>query len=211
MGGREGWFLLGRRRSAVNDPTWRRSWWTTGTQPGVAHLLWEVKRAEREAARTIDKVLRGTGLTKSQFEVLQALARMRVASSAELARTVFVTPQAMVGMIAALEQKGYIERNPAAESARIIEARLTVSGRAALKRSQEPLARVDECLRVAFNSDEAIRFSASLRRFVECLDHIDDADDSDGDPSQGRRPRPMTAAADPSAATAVMNNRVDAN
>jgi DNA-binding MarR family transcriptional regulator len=153
-------------------------------EPSVAHLPWEVKRAEREAARTIDKVLRGTGLTKSQFGVLQALAHMRVASSAELARTVFVTPQAMVGMIAALEQKGYIERNPAAESARIIEARLTTSGRAALKRSQEALARIDERLRTAFNPDEAVRFSGFLGRFIESLDRIDDAN---WEPSRRRR------------------------
>ena len=40
-------------------------------EPTVGHLPWEIKRAEREAARTIDNLLRSTGLTKSQFGVAE--------------------------------------------------------------------------------------------------------------------------------------------
>ena len=83
-------------------------------EPSVVHLPWEIKRAERAMARLLDMKLRGTGLTKSQFGVIQALEHMRKASSAELARTVFVTPQAMVSIVTGLEQKGYIERTQSA-------------------------------------------------------------------------------------------------
>jgi DNA-binding MarR family transcriptional regulator len=142
-------------------------------EPTVAHLPWELKRAERAAARLLDAKLRGTGLTKAQFGVIQALAHMRKASSAELARTVFVTPQAMVGLITALEQKGYIERAQSEVSARIIDARLTSAGRAAWRRASAKLAEIDELLSGEFSQAEVVRFSRLLTRVSEALD-VDD-------------------------------------
>ena len=139
-------------------------------EPTVAHLPWELKRAERQAARAVDSKLRGTGLTKSQFGVIQALAHMRKASSAELARTVFVTPQAMVGLITALERKGYIERTQSPESARIIDARLTAAGRAAHKRAAAALESIDAQLSSEFSQNEVAKFSRLLNRFTDCMD-----------------------------------------
>jgi DNA-binding MarR family transcriptional regulator len=142
-------------------------------EPTVAHLPWELKRAERAAARFLDAKLRGTGLTKSQFGVIQALAHMRKASSAELARTVFVTPQAMVGLITALEQKGYIERAQSEVSARIIDARLTPAGRAAWRRASAKLGEIDDLLTDEFSQAEVVRFSRFLSRISETL-NVDD-------------------------------------
>ncbi|OBI92903.1 MarR family winged helix-turn-helix transcriptional regulator [Mycobacterium asiaticum] len=139
-------------------------------EPTVAHLPWELKRAERAAARLLDAKLRGTGLTKAQFGVIQALAHMRKASSAELARTVFVTPQAMVGLITALEQKGYIERAQSEVSARIIDARLTAAGRAAWRRASAKLAEIDDLLAAEFSQAEVVKFSKFLTRVSEALD-----------------------------------------
>jgi DNA-binding MarR family transcriptional regulator len=138
-------------------------------EPSVAHLPWELKRAERAAARLLDAKLRGTGLTKSQFGVIQALAHMRKASSAELARTVFVTPQAMVGLITTLERKGYIERSQSEVSARIIDARLTAAGRAAWRRASARLAEIDDLLTDEFSQAEVVRLSRFLTRLSETL------------------------------------------
>ncbi len=138
-------------------------------EPTVAHLTWELKRAERAAAKLIDVKLRGTGLTKSQFGVIQALAHMRKASSAELARTVFVTPQAMVWLITTLEEKGYIERAQSEVSARIIDATLTPAGRAAWRRASAKLAEIDDLLTDEFSQAEVVRFSRFLTRISETL------------------------------------------
>lgn len=138
-------------------------------EPSVAHLPWELKRAERAAARYLDTKLHGTGLTKAQFGVIQALAHKRKASSAELARTVFVTPQAMVGLISALEEKGYIERSQSELSARVIDARLTPAGRAAWRRASARLAEIDELLSGEFSQAEVTRFSKFLARISEVM------------------------------------------
>ncbi len=141
-------------------------------EPSVAHLPWELKRAERSAARYIDAKLRGTGLTKSQFGVIEALAHKHKASSAELARTVFVSPQAMVRLITALEEKRYIERSQSEVSARIIDARLTPAGRAAWRRASASLAEIDAKLAEEFSPAEVARFSRFLARISDVLDDI---------------------------------------
>ena len=94
-------------------------------------ITWLIKLAEREVGKELDRELRHSGLTKSQFGVLQALMHLERASSAALARTVFVTPQAMVGIIAGLERKGFIRRKTSRASARVIEATVTASGKVA--------------------------------------------------------------------------------
>jgi DNA-binding MarR family transcriptional regulator len=157
-------------------------------EPKVGHLPWEIKRAEREAARSIDNLLRSSGLTKSQFGVMQALSRMKKASSADLARSFFVSPQAMVGLISALEEKGYIDRNPAA--ARVIEATITPAGRAAYKRAREALTRMDERLAAGFTPAEATELSALLTKFTEILHHLDDPT---WEPKPRRAPRRASA------------------
>lgn len=142
-------------------------------EPSVAHLPWELKRAERAAARFIDAKLRGTGLTKSQFGVIQALAHMHKASSAELARTVFVSPQAMVRLITGLEEKGYIERTQSEVSARIIDAHLTPAGRAAYRRATASLAEIDDLLSDEFSQAEVARLSRFLARISDVMDTDD--------------------------------------
>ena len=92
-------------------------------------ITWLIKLVEREVGRELDRELRHTGLTKSQFGVLQALMHLERASSAALARTVFVTPQAMVGIVAGLERKGFIRRKSSKVSARAIDATVTAAGR----------------------------------------------------------------------------------
>ena len=81
-------------------------------EPEVAYTSWLLKRAERAAGAALYDALRDLGITPSQYGVMQALVRLEKASSAELARAVFVTPQAMTGLIAGLERQGYIRRKP---------------------------------------------------------------------------------------------------
>src|SRR5437868_4692574 len=63
-------------------------------RPRVGYTSWLLKRTERSAATLLYDRLRDLGLTPSQYGVLQALIRLEKASSADLARALFVTPQA---------------------------------------------------------------------------------------------------------------------
>jgi DNA-binding MarR family transcriptional regulator len=133
------------------------------------HIPWLIKLAEREVGRELDRELRHTGLTKAQFGVLQALVHLKRASSAALARTVFVTPQAMVGIVAGLEAKGFIRRKTSQASARVIEATVTAAGNAAYRKGVDMIVHVDDILAKEFSSAELTQMNDFLERMISAL------------------------------------------
>lgn len=133
------------------------------------HLPWLLKLAEREVGKELDRELRHTGITKSQFGVLQALVHLTQASSAALARTVFVTPQAMVNIVSELERKGFIKRRASPASARVIEAAVTPAGRAVFEEGSKAIRNVDDLLAGEFSERELERFVQYLERCVSVL------------------------------------------
>jgi len=132
-------------------------------------ITWLIKLAEREVGKELDRELRHSGLTKSQFGVLQALMHLERASSAALARTVFVTPQAMVGIVAGLERKGFIRRKTLRASARVIEATVTSAGRVAYDEGAAMIRRVDEMLAAEFTDTELARLNDYLERLITAV------------------------------------------
>ena len=132
-------------------------------------ITWLIKLAEREVGKELDRELRHSGLTKSQFGVLQALMHLERASSAALARTVFVTPQAMVGIIAGLERKGFIRRKTSRASARVIEATVTAAGKAAYDEGARMIRHVDEMLSEEFTDDELTALNDYLERMITAI------------------------------------------
>ncbi|HEU5309113.1 MAG TPA: MarR family transcriptional regulator [Acidimicrobiia bacterium] len=132
-------------------------------------ITWLVKLAEREVGRELDRELRHTGLTKSQFGVLQALMHLERASSAALARTVFVTPQAMVGIVAGLERKGFIRRKSSKVSARAIDATVTASGKAVYAEAVRMIRNVDDILAAEFTGKELDQLDDFLERMIAAM------------------------------------------
>jgi DNA-binding MarR family transcriptional regulator len=132
-------------------------------------IPWLIKHAEREVGKRLDRELHAGGVTKAQFGVLQALAHLKTASSAALARTVFVSPQAMVGIIVGLERKGFIVRRASRASARMLEARVTPAGMEAYRKGKKAVLRVDDLISSEFDPDEQALFISHLTRFVAVL------------------------------------------
>lgn len=132
-------------------------------------VTWLVKLAEREVGKELDRELRHTGLTKSQFGVLQALIHLERASSAALARTVFVTPQAMVGIIAGLEKKGLIRRRSSKVSARAIDATVTAQGKATYTEGERMVRKVDDLLAMEFTAEELDQYADFLERTIVAM------------------------------------------
>lgn len=79
----------------------------------------------------------GLGLTTAQYAALYNLRRHPGASSAELARLSFVTPQTMVRIVSGLERAGLVRRAPSPAHRRVLQARLTSKGASALRQAQQ--------------------------------------------------------------------------
>jgi DNA-binding MarR family transcriptional regulator len=138
-------------------------------EPEVAYTSWLLKRAERAVGAALYEALRDLGITPSQYGVMQALVRLEKASSAELARAVFVTPQAMTGLVSGLERQGYIRRKPL-KSSRVIEATLTPLGRRVFEDATARVAKIDMQLTSLLTDDDVDHLQRALRNCVDAFE-----------------------------------------
>lgn len=138
-------------------------------RPRVGYTSWLLKRFERSVASLLYDRLRDLGLTPSQYGALQVLIRLEKASSAELARALFVTPQAMTGLVAGLERQEYITRKPL-QSSRVIEAAVTPLGQKVHDEATTRVEQINTLMTAALSEQDA----EALRRMLEvCIDHLE--------------------------------------
>lgn len=101
-----------------------------------AHLLSKMKYAQATTRSALAAEFDKIGVTTPQFLALSAIASNADISSAELARRSFVSPQAMITIVARLKSAGFITRTPAAGGGRSLTMRLTPKGTELLERAR---------------------------------------------------------------------------
>ena len=89
---------------------------------------YRLKIAQHLLRQRLDAELASVEITAPQFAILLSIANNPGVSNASLARTAFVTPQSMQGLLANLERAGLIRRTPHPEHGRIIQSELTDKG-----------------------------------------------------------------------------------
>jgi DNA-binding MarR family transcriptional regulator len=130
---------------------------SVSAEPRISYVI---ARLERAIRATINERLRPHGLTTLQYTTLSVLAsRGQPLSNAQLARRAYMTPQAMIEVLTALETKGLIRREPHPNHRRVYPASLTEEGQRVLTScdavveamEQEMLATLEPAERVAFS------------------------------------------------------------
>src|SRR6201996_238675 len=99
------------------------------------YLCTRIRRAEQALMGHHEAVLRGYGLTMTQYTVLLAISREGGMSGAQLARSAGVTQQTMAAVLTGLEAKQLITRQPSPVHAKVLIAALTEHGQAVLDRA----------------------------------------------------------------------------
>jgi DNA-binding MarR family transcriptional regulator len=102
----------------------------------------------------LEAALREQGLTPAQYGALSVLAREPGSSGADLARGSNTTPQAMNGLIATLERKGLIERQPHPTHGRILQVNLTDKGRERLEATNPVVRALEKSIEADFSEDD---------------------------------------------------------
>jgi len=128
-----------------------------------------LKQAEQAMAAAKAEALRGLELTVPQYAVLLQLAERPGMSGAQLARGAAVTPQTMAGVLANLETKRLVEREPSELHGKVLVTRLTERGRALLTEADARAVGVETALWTAFGDEERALFRAFLRRAAAVL------------------------------------------
>lgn len=96
----------------------------------LGYLLHRVATALRSEVTTV--VLEPRGLTFPQYVCMRILAHSPGRSNAQLARDVYVSPQAMNMVVRALQERGVVARPATVSTGRSLPAELTREGTALL-------------------------------------------------------------------------------
>jgi DNA-binding MarR family transcriptional regulator len=118
-----------------------------------------LKRAELAVRGCVEKAFAGLALTPSQYFVLFLVRTGEATSSAELARATGVLPQTMTELIAQLEKRGAIVRQPDAANGRILRADLTPAGARLFDKATEVAIRLERELFADFEPSDVERLS----------------------------------------------------
>ena len=141
-------------------------------RPKDGYVSWLLTRCNRELGRHVDRVLDEVDLTEAQYGVLQALVHLKSASSATLARSVSVTPQAMVGLVAALERKGYIARTSHPGGGRVITTTVTPLGQEAFDTAKKRVRALERTVRKALTEEEFSAIVGHLEKLSNALSEL---------------------------------------
>jgi DNA-binding MarR family transcriptional regulator len=132
------------------------------TEAAPPLLLYMVKQVELAVRARIDEIVRPVGLTASQYTALTVLERHTDMSSAQLARSSFVTAQSMADMITALEGRALIERHRDRTDRRRLVVALTDEGRALLDRCRDEVDSLEATMLAGLSGPQAKALRATL-------------------------------------------------
>jgi DNA-binding MarR family transcriptional regulator len=139
---------------------------TTATPSGVAYLIGRLHRMLR---RRLGEVLTPLGLTVQQYTVLAVLGARGQLSNAQLAERAFVTPQTANEMVKTMEANGWIERSPDPNHGRVINLKLTRSGREMLEGAHAATARLEIEMLAAMAAKDRQCFHDQLKASIHAL------------------------------------------
>lgn len=131
-----------------------------------SRVFWQLRRAFYAVEAEKERRLRPTGVTGPHYAVLMYVHLEEGISSAELARRLQVSPQNIAGLVAKLEDMGWVERRTHPRHRHVRELYLTEDGEAARRASDAVISGIeDEIARaVGDRGPEVRRALAALRQ-----------------------------------------------
>ena len=139
-------------------------------QENAASIGSALHRAENALRGATGGLLRELGLTVTQHAVLAAVHRAPGGlSGAQLARLCQVTPQTMATVLATLETRELLGREPSGVHRRVLIARLTRTGRDMLRRADLAVGSAEDRIVDAFEAQEREELWCYLERIVAAL------------------------------------------
>lgn len=134
-------------------------------EQAAPRLSYLVFRLERRIRARLDQALARHGVTTTEYMVLSELRLRDGASSAQLARITFVTPQAMNLVIRDLERRELIRREADPNGGRVLRASLSRAGKTVLRRCDRALDEIEQVMLAALDEPER---KGLADRLAEC-------------------------------------------
>jgi DNA-binding MarR family transcriptional regulator len=138
------------------------------------HLSYIVARLERAVRKEIGRLVGPRGLSVAQYTTLSILRSRSGLSNAQLARRLWVTPQSMNEVIAALERLGLIERVPDQGNRRILRTALTDKGRETLAACDADILAMEDGMLADLDTSGHEQLVASLEGCIRRIGSLSD-------------------------------------
>lgn len=137
-------------------------------EPRISYVI---ARLERAIRGKINERVAPHGLTTLQYTTLSVLgSRGQPLSNAQLARRSYMTPQAMIEVLNALEHKGLIRRDPHPNHRRVYPASITDEGRRVLAACDTSVDELEEEMLAALDPRQREVLGDWLKGLVRALD-----------------------------------------
>jgi DNA-binding MarR family transcriptional regulator len=140
-----------------------------GAQGAPLRLGMDIKGAEQALMAAKAEALRELDLTVQQYAVMLQLTQRPGMSGAQLARGAAVTPQTMAGVLANLEGKGLVVREPSEVHGKVLVTRLSEAGQELVAAADARAVAVEVALWAAFDDTERELLRTLLRRAAAVL------------------------------------------
>ena len=131
---------------------------------------YSIKLVQQALNSSMDSGLKNHHLTMAQYVVLFNLLQHPGASSAELARLSFVTPQTMMRLVKSLERSGFLARSQSSQTPRILKARLTPKGATVFRAATREVDLVLSRMLNGIQDKELEQFGLLLHRMLRQLE-----------------------------------------
>ena len=131
------------------------------------HLVKWVEMVTRAQA---ERAIRSLPISGSQLFALVLLSERGEATSADLARMMQTTPQALTTLLRPLRDGGYIERRTDDEHARRMPLKLTAKGQAILEQARAHSPAIEDTLLADFSAEERATLKEYLARIARRFD-----------------------------------------
>jgi len=133
------------------------------------HLLSKLKYAQAASRGALETELSRIGITIPQFLALAAIEENADISSAELARMSYVSPQAMITIVARLQSAKLITRAPAAGGGRSLTLGLTAKGTRLLSAARAHAYAIERYILDELGSGAYAQLLSALDRVTDAL------------------------------------------
>ena len=142
-------------------------------------LLYLMKQVEMAVRSELDDVTRPVGLTALQYTALTVLEQHPDLTVARLARHSFVRAQSAADMVAALLNRGLVERHRDPADRRHLVMALTPDGQRLLDKLRPRVAQIEARMLAPLSPDDAHKLRSSLELCREALSATPEGSDAD--------------------------------
>lgn len=136
----------------------------------INEIAMRIRKLRRSVYHDYIKTSRQFGLTETQSDVLRTLLVYGAMSSADLSRTLYVTPANITGVIDRLEKKGLVERIRQQLDRRVALITLTEPGRDLSKQLPDPIENKLISGLVNLNPEQVQALGEAMNKIINLID-----------------------------------------